>query len=262
MRWGPVSKKQAKNSQKSAHLWQKKSCRLCYTSISLWKKCSLQPRRPPRELPGINEFKAVAAGETASLSSPVSILRSFLTTRYSLEIWHRRGEQTKTETSQPFTSFRPPHAAADDQVPLTASLARQSTERAGSRTVRLAHPQLRPQRQHNFLEGRISGGITSTRGGGIHTSAAARQLMPSRALKPQDDGGTANRGGGDASREGGRRGRQSALRRRRPVGKFIARKFIMCVAAEGEGQRCQLSPACGVHCADTSNDDDDHNNDI
>ena len=51
----------------------------------------------------------------------------------------------------------------------------------------------------------MSRGITSTRGG-IHTSAAARQLMPSRALKPQDDGGTANRGGGDASREGGREG--------------------------------------------------------
>ena len=180
--------------------------------------------------------------------SPVSILRSFLTTRYSLEIWHRRGEQTKTETSQPFTSFLPPHAAADDQVPLTASLARQSTERAGSRTVRLAHPQLRPQRQHNFLEGRISGGITSTRGGGIHTSAAARQLMPSRALKPQDDGGTANRGGGDASRKGGRRGRPLARAPPPPPCGEIHRQEIYHVCGR-RGRGATLPAVARLRCS-------------
>ena len=106
MRWGPVSKKQAKNSQKSAHLWQKKSCRLCYTSISLWKKCSLQPRRPPRELPGINEFKAVAAGETASLSPLLSSFYSSLFSHHSIQFGNlappRRADQDEDEPTVHF----------------------------------------------------------------------------------------------------------------------------------------------------------------
>ena len=169
MRWGPVSKKQPRDSQKSAHLWQKKSCRLCYTSISLWKKCSLQPRRPPRELPGINEFKAVAARETASLSSPLLFLFFALFSPLDT-VWkfgtaaESRRRRRRANRSLPSVRRMQPQTIKFRSLPpsLLPSHVSQPSEQAASRTVRLAHPQLRPQRQHNFLEGRISRGITST----------------------------------------------------------------------------------------------------